>query len=344
MLMPRSSDTCPSSGCSCPEIIRNSVVLPAPFGPTRPIFSPFWRAAEASMKRIWWPTCLLTLSRRIMRSCGWTSLRPSLIHVIRKWKRVRATGGTIRGPPRSHPHDRRPKLRFLREVDPCRFGALPVLRATAENRRRMAFLLPLADPGFAADDRRLRRLGEARGFWTLSAPINLAACQMRRPKRTASALVCDASVPLEVLYGAFMLLGRRTRFERAEIAPFAGLRVHFARIEPVFAGRQFSDHGTNLPRRPHISTGLPHGRSNPARSRRQSEAQIRYQIAPLVLDRVGAAQPLQRPLGGVVILRPAAASLGERAHPLECCGMVLRRRLLEQAARRHVVFGAAIAF
>ena len=42
------------------------MVLPAPLGPTRPIFSPFWRAAEASMKRIWWPTCLLTLSRRII--------------------------------------------------------------------------------------------------------------------------------------------------------------------------------------------------------------------------------------------------------------------------------------
>src|SRR5262245_4834812 len=50
--------------------MRSSVVLPAPLGPTRPIFSPLLRAAAASMKRIWWPFCLLMLSRRIMR-CGW---------------------------------------------------------------------------------------------------------------------------------------------------------------------------------------------------------------------------------------------------------------------------------
>jgi hypothetical protein len=46
--------------------MRNSVVLPAPFGPTRPTFSPLVRAAEASTKRSWWPFCLEMLSRRIM--------------------------------------------------------------------------------------------------------------------------------------------------------------------------------------------------------------------------------------------------------------------------------------
>src|SRR5207248_6609743 len=90
MVMPRSSETWPSSGGSWPEIIRKSVVLPAPFGPTRPIFSPFWRAAEASMKRIWWPTCLLTLSRRIIGArkegnrCG-----RCLGHLEGWWKRLR---------------------------------------------------------------------------------------------------------------------------------------------------------------------------------------------------------------------------------------------------------------
>src|ERR1700740_2623023 len=48
--------------------MRNRVVLPEPLGPTRPIFSPRWSAAEASMKRRWWPFCLLMLSRRIMDS------------------------------------------------------------------------------------------------------------------------------------------------------------------------------------------------------------------------------------------------------------------------------------
>jgi hypothetical protein len=33
---------------------------------------------------------------------------------------------------------------------------------------------------------------------------------------------------LEELYGAFVLLGRRTRFERSEIPSLAGLRIHFA--------------------------------------------------------------------------------------------------------------------
>src|SRR5665213_2907427 len=66
MVTPRSTATWPSSGCSSPVIIRNSVVLPDPFGPTRPTFSPLWSAADASMKRIWWPFCLLMLSRRIM--------------------------------------------------------------------------------------------------------------------------------------------------------------------------------------------------------------------------------------------------------------------------------------
>jgi hypothetical protein len=32
--------------------MRNTVVLPAPLGPTGPTFSPFWRAIDASMNRI----------------------------------------------------------------------------------------------------------------------------------------------------------------------------------------------------------------------------------------------------------------------------------------------------
>src|SRR4029453_5626222 len=65
--------TLASSGGSLPAIMRNSVVLPAPLGPTRPVFSPFCSAADASMKRIWWPTCLETLSRRII--AAWKEMR-----------------------------------------------------------------------------------------------------------------------------------------------------------------------------------------------------------------------------------------------------------------------------
>ena len=39
--------------------MRKSVVLPAPFGPTRPTFSPGLSWNEASTKRIWRPYCLL---------------------------------------------------------------------------------------------------------------------------------------------------------------------------------------------------------------------------------------------------------------------------------------------
>ena len=49
-----------------PVIMRNSVVLPAPLGPTSPTFSPLWSAAEASTKRICLPFCLPILSRRII--------------------------------------------------------------------------------------------------------------------------------------------------------------------------------------------------------------------------------------------------------------------------------------
>src|SRR6188508_2794227 len=58
-------ETSPSSGCSSPTIIRNSVVLPAPFGPTRPTFSPGLSWNEVSTKRIWRPYCLLTWEREI---------------------------------------------------------------------------------------------------------------------------------------------------------------------------------------------------------------------------------------------------------------------------------------
>src|SRR5262245_17500029 len=47
---------------------RNNVVLPEPFGPTRPTFSPAFNWNEASTKRIWRPYCLLMRLSEIMRS------------------------------------------------------------------------------------------------------------------------------------------------------------------------------------------------------------------------------------------------------------------------------------
>src|SRR6185295_10058887 len=57
----------PASGSSSRVIRRNTVVLPAPFGPTRPIFSPRFTAAEASRNRICAPWRLEMASMRIMR-------------------------------------------------------------------------------------------------------------------------------------------------------------------------------------------------------------------------------------------------------------------------------------
>src|SRR3954453_21109512 len=60
------TETSPSSGVSSPVIIRNSVVLPEPFGPTRPTFSPGFSWNEASTKRTCLPYCLLTRAKEIM--------------------------------------------------------------------------------------------------------------------------------------------------------------------------------------------------------------------------------------------------------------------------------------
>jgi hypothetical protein len=51
---------------------------------------------------------------------------------------------------------------------------------------------------------------------------------------------------LEILYRAFVLLSSSARRERAEIAPFSGLRIDLARVEAVLAEFDFSDHGLRL--------------------------------------------------------------------------------------------------
>src|SRR3954447_8008172 len=68
MVTPRSTETWPPSGCSSLVIKRKIVVLPEPFGPTRPTFSPRLIAAEASMKRICLPCCLPMPSSRITKT------------------------------------------------------------------------------------------------------------------------------------------------------------------------------------------------------------------------------------------------------------------------------------
>src|SRR5579863_5406643 len=60
------SETEPSSGSSSPTIMRKSVVLPEPFGPTKPTFSPGFNWKEASTKINCLPYCLLILEKEII--------------------------------------------------------------------------------------------------------------------------------------------------------------------------------------------------------------------------------------------------------------------------------------
>src|SRR6185503_13916206 len=66
MVVLRGTLTVPSSGDSSPTIIRKTVVLPAPFGPTSPARSPGFSWNEASTNRICFPYCLPTSMKEIM--------------------------------------------------------------------------------------------------------------------------------------------------------------------------------------------------------------------------------------------------------------------------------------
>src|SRR5688572_33350228 len=58
----------PSSGRSSPTISRHTVLLPAPFGPTSPTFSPALIWNEASTNRICPPYCFVTFEKAITRA------------------------------------------------------------------------------------------------------------------------------------------------------------------------------------------------------------------------------------------------------------------------------------
>ena len=75
ILVPRSHSILPSSDSLSPRRIENKVVLPAPFGPTNPSFSPRIRRREISRKRIFGPKRLLRLERVSMTRQKQTGLR-----------------------------------------------------------------------------------------------------------------------------------------------------------------------------------------------------------------------------------------------------------------------------
>jgi len=49
-------------------------------------------------------------------------------------------------------------------------------------------------------------------------------------------------MPLEILHGSFVLLGRFTRPECSEILSLAGLWILLSGVQTVFARFEFSDH------------------------------------------------------------------------------------------------------
>src|SRR6202011_4639121 len=63
-----------------------------------------------------------------------------------------------------------------------------------------------------------------------------------RPLRSRqSQLLLPAA--LEELYGALVLLRRRARLERTEVAPLPRLGILLARVQPILARLQFPNHG-----------------------------------------------------------------------------------------------------
>src|SRR5882762_7940278 len=63
-----------------------------------------------------------------------------------------------------------------------------------------------------------------------------------------------SSVMFEVLYGPFVLFCRCPSVEGSKVFPLPRFRIDFARIEPVLAGFQFSNHGILFPRNAYFRT------------------------------------------------------------------------------------------
>ena len=78
-----------------PTIMRKSVVLPAPFGPTSPTFSPGLSWNDASTKSTWRPYCLLMRENEIILPHGTWSGAPCARGAGRRFRRV----GPVPRPP-----------------------------------------------------------------------------------------------------------------------------------------------------------------------------------------------------------------------------------------------------
>src|ERR1700726_4737923 len=107
-----------------------------------------------------------------------------------------------------------------------------------------------------AVSRARRSTKRGRAKWCAADPGSLRAQSLGR-SRISDAPFHAAShpgnggllMPFEILHRTLVLLGGGAAIEGAQIAAAAGLRVHIARIEPVFAGGQLADHGVISRRR-----------------------------------------------------------------------------------------------
>src|ERR1700730_1816884 len=91
----------------------------------------------------------------------------------------------------------------------------------------------------------LRRPRAARA--SKDARRSASTVTLRGPLRGHLRVTDKASMPLEILHRALVLLRGGAAGAGADIAAPAGARILLARIEPVFAGRQFANHGGCFP-------------------------------------------------------------------------------------------------
>ena len=159
--------------------MRNRVVLPAPFGPTSPTFSPGLSWNEASTNRICRPYCLLMCEREII-AVQRTSWRRFTIVAAVQARGCTATAGGLRMP--------RP---VMQSASPCRRPNRPQDDAHASADRKIDRMPTRSGVPSRGGARRLD--GRAPARTPKPAPIDPATAQARVRFSTKSIASCFGS-------------------------------------------------------------------------------------------------------------------------------------------------------
>src|SRR5712671_3929093 len=124
------TDVSPSSACSSPVIIRNSVVLPEPFGPTRPTFSPGLSWKDASTNRTCRPYCLLMCENEIIRSSqrNMLPIHQAVPNVGKILDKIMHLGNVIVSNPDRKDHKREPYRRCKHGAQSAQWVSISVTR------------------------------------------------------------------------------------------------------------------------------------------------------------------------------------------------------------------------